>query len=104
MRIAGQLGTTPAAVALAWVQAKPGVDSTIIGDRTMEQLDENLAGLTVALDDLQVEALDRVSTPTLSFPMPFLQMATTVMHAGSTVDGEPSEVWLMAPQNDDERH
>ena len=104
VRIAGELGTTPAAVALAWVQAKPGVDSTIIGARTMEQLDENLAGLTVALDDLQVEALDRVSTPTLSFPMPFLQMATTVMHAGSTVDGEPSEVWLMAPQNYDERH
>ena len=70
----------------------------------MEQLEQNLAGLAVALDDSQVEALDRVSTPTLGFPMPFLQMATTIMHAGSTVDGEPSEVWPMAPRNDDERH
>ena len=104
VRIAGELDTTPAAVALAWVQAKPGVDATIIGARTMEQLEQNLAGLAVALDDSQVEALDRVSTPTLGFPMPFLQMATTIMHAGSTVDGEPSEVWPMAPRNDDERH
>ena len=104
VRIAGELDTTAAAVALAWVQAKPGVDATIIGARTMEQLEQNLAGLAVALDDLQVEALDRVSTPTLGFPMPFLQAATTIMHAGSTVDGESSEVWPMAPRNDDERH
>ena len=104
VRVAGELDTTPAAVALAWVQAKPGVDATIIGARTMEQLEQNLAGLAVALDHSQVESLDRVSTPTLGFPMPFLQMATTIMHAGSTVDGERSEVWPMAPQNDDERH
>ena len=104
VRVAGELDTTPAAVALAWVQAKPGVDATIIGARTMEQLEQNLAGLAVALDHSQVESLDRVSTPTLGFPMPFLQMATTIMHGGSTVDGESSEVWPMAPQSDDERH
>ena len=104
VRIAGEVDTTPAAVALAWVQTKPEVDSTIIGARTMEQLEQNLAGLAVTLDDRQVEALDQVSTPTLSFPLPFLQMATTIMHAGSTVDGEPSEVWPMAPQSDDERY
>ena len=104
VRIAGEVDTTPAAVALAWVQTKPEVDSTIIGARTMEQLEQDLAGLAVTLDDRQVEALDQVSTPTLSFPLPFLQMATTIMHAGSTVDGEPSEVWPMAPQSDDERY
>ena len=104
VRIAGELDTTPAAVALAWVQAKPGVDATIIGARTMEQLEQNLAGLAVALADAEVEALDRVSTPILGFPLPFLQMATTIMHAGSMVDGERSEVWPMAPRSDDERH
>jgi aryl-alcohol dehydrogenase-like predicted oxidoreductase len=104
VRIAGEVDTTPAAVALAWVQTTPEADSTIIGARTMEQLEQNLAGLAVTLDDRQVEALDQVSTPTLSFPLPFLQMATTIMHAGSTVDGEPSEVWPMAPQSDDERY
>jgi aryl-alcohol dehydrogenase-like predicted oxidoreductase len=104
VRVAGELETTPAAVALAWVQAKPGVGSTIIGARTMEQLEQNLSGLAVTLDDAQIESLDRVSTPALSFPLPFLQMATTIMHSGSTVDGEPSAAWPMAPQSDDERH
>ena len=104
VRIAEVLETTPAAVTLAWVQAKPGVDSTIIGARTMEQLEANLAGLDVTLDDAQVRALDDVSTPTLGFPMPFLAMANTIMHAGSTVDGEPSEAWPMAPTNDGERY
>lgn len=104
VRIAGELDTTPAAVALAWVQTRPGVDATIIGARTMEQLEQNLAGLEAALDDEQIGALDRVSTPTLGFPMPFLQMARTIMHAGSTVDGESSENWPMAPQSDAERH
>jgi len=104
VRIAGDLETTPAAVALAWVQGKPGVDSTIIGARTMEQLEANLAGVTVQLDETQVAALDKVSTPTHSFPIPFLEMAPTVMHAGATVDGEPSEPWPMAPSSDEERY
>jgi aryl-alcohol dehydrogenase-like predicted oxidoreductase len=104
VRIAGELDTTPAAVALAWVQAKPGVDSTIIGARTMTQLEQNVAALTVTLDDTQIAALDRVSTPTLGFPMSFLQMAPTIMHAGATVNGVPSEIWPMSPQSDGERY
>jgi aryl-alcohol dehydrogenase-like predicted oxidoreductase len=102
-RIARELDTTPAAVALAWVQAKPGVDSTIIGVRTMAQLEQNVAALDVILNKIQVEALDRVSTPTLSFPMSFLQMAPTIMHAGATVNGVPSQIWPMAPRSDEER-
>ncbi len=104
VRIAAERDTSAAAVALAWVQGKPGVDSTIIGARTLEQLEQNLAGLAVTLDEAHIDALDRVSTPTLSFPIPFLQMATTFMHGGATVDGETSEVWPMAPQNDTERY
>lgn len=104
VRIAGELETNPAAVALAWVQARPGVDATIIGARTMAQLESNLAGLVVALDVGQVVALDAASTPTFSFPLPFLDAAPTIMHAGAHVDGVPSEVWPMAPMSDDERH
>ena len=104
IRIAGEHDTTPAAVALAWVQAQPGVTSTIIGARTMPQLESNLAGIAVTLDSTQLESLDRVSVPTLNFPLPFLQAATTIMHSGATVDGAPSEVWPMSPATDDERH
>ena len=103
-RIAADLNTTPAAVALAWVQGRPGVDSTIIGARTLDQLEANLAGLMVQLDEAQVGVLDEVSTPTHSFPTPFLEMAPTVMHAGATVNGVPSEPWPMAPASDEERY
>ena len=60
VRIAVECETTPAAIALAWVQGKPGVDSTIIGARTMEQLEANLIGLDVTLTDAQIVALDAV--------------------------------------------
>ena len=104
VRIAQERSTTPAAVALAWVQGRPGVDSTIIGARTMAQLDDNLLGLDVALTEADVAVLERVSKPTLAFPVPFLEAAPTIMHSGATVDGVASEPWPMAPQNDEERY
>jgi len=104
VRIAGEHDTSPAAIALAWVQSRPGVDSTIIGARTMAQLESNLSGLDVTLDAAQTEALDTVSTPTHSFPIPFLQAGATIMHAGATVNGVPSETWPMAPTSDAERY
>ncbi len=103
-RVAKALDTTPAAVALAWVQAKLGVVSTIIGARTMEQLEQNLAGLEIELTAEQMDSLDKVSEPTLAFPAPFLKAASTIMHAGVTVDGETSDVWPMAPASDSERY
>ena len=104
LRLGTALDTSAAAVALAWVQAKTGVTSTIIGARTLDQLEQNLAGLDLQLDPEHITALEKVSEPTLSFPMGFLQSAATIMHAGATVDGEPSEVWPMAPPTDDERY
>jgi len=104
VRISGELKTSPAAVALAWVQAKPGVDSTIIGARTLEQLEANLGSLDVALSAAQMNVLDAASTPTLGFPVRFLEVANSVMHAGATVDGEPSEVWPMLPKTGDEHY
>ena len=47
--VAAELEVSPAAVAIAWVQARPGVTSTIIGARTMDQLEQNLRSLDVAL-------------------------------------------------------
>ncbi len=103
-RVSEQVGAPPAAIALAWVQSRPGVASTIIGARTMDQLEQNLAGLDVSLSDAQVAALDTVSEPTLNFPAGFLEMANSVMHSGATVNGEASESWPMAPGPDEERH
>jgi aryl-alcohol dehydrogenase-like predicted oxidoreductase len=52
-----------AQVALAWVTQRPGVTSTILGTRTVEQLDDNLAAAELVLNDDQLERLDEVSDP-----------------------------------------
>ena len=106
LRIGRELGANPAAVALAWVQSRPGVASTIIGARTLDQLEQNLLAADLTLTSEQIAALDRVSEPTLNCPTPALKtMASAVMHAGATVNGEPSELlplwredtWATAP-------
>ena len=104
IRLGRELNTTPAAVALSWVQSKAGVASTIIGARRLDQLDQNLAALDVQLEADHVAALDRLSEPTLGFPSRFLSLAQNFMHAGATVNGQASQRWPMAPQNDGERY
>src|SRR5712691_811003 len=76
IRIAKAHNTTPAAIALAWVQSRPSVASTIIGARRRDQLEQNLAALDVTLASAHVERLDALSKPALGFPMQFLNVAT----------------------------
>ena len=104
VRIAKELNTNPSAVALAWVQTRPGVTSTIIGARRIDQLEQNLAALDITLDPSHIEALNKVSAPVLNFPASFLQFAPSIMHAGVTVNGEPSQLPPMLPKNDSERY
>jgi aryl-alcohol dehydrogenase-like predicted oxidoreductase len=104
VKIAKELGSTPARVALAWVQGRPGVTSTIIGARTMKQLDDNLAALDLALRPEQVARLDELSKPTLNFPAPFLDRAGFFMHPGLTVNGDTAPPSPMAPKDDSERY
>jgi aryl-alcohol dehydrogenase-like predicted oxidoreductase len=61
--VAEQSGTTSAAVALAWVDAQPGVTSTILGARTVEQLQQNLVAADLELDAAALARLTEVSTP-----------------------------------------
>ncbi|WP_437653049.1 aldo/keto reductase [Sorangium sp. So ce1182] len=104
IKISRELGSTPARVALAWVQSRPGVTSTIIGARTMAQLDDNLAALDLSLSPKHVEVLDALSQPKLSFPVDFLRGAATFSHAGATVNGEPSTPTDMVPKDDSQRY
>ena len=61
-------GVSVARVALAWLLAKPHVMSVIIGAKTVEQLDDNLAAvdLTLTLEDM--ERLDAVSALPSEYP------------------------------------
>lgn len=104
IEVAKQAGTTPARVALAWVQSRTGVASTIIGARTLAQLEDNLAALDVKLTPAQLKALDDVSQPTLNFPHDFVRNAGSFSHGGATINGVTAPVSPLAPTRDSERY
>jgi aryl-alcohol dehydrogenase-like predicted oxidoreductase len=92
--VADELGTTSAAVALAWLRARRGTVVPIVGARRVAHLEDNLAGLDVALTVEQVRLLDEVSGPTLDYPAPMHGAQRAMLQfAGTTVDGEPSTVY-----------
>lgn len=103
-RIAGELSTSVASVALAWVQSRPGVTSTIIGARRIDQLEQNLSALDVALRDADIAALNKLSEPTLNFPAPFFRMIPMFAHGGTTINGLSSAPWPLMPKTDAERY
>ena len=61
--VAERRGVPMAEVALAWVTARPGVTSTILGARTVEQLRGNLQAADLVLDEAETAELDRASAP-----------------------------------------
>ena len=71
-KVAANHGTTPAAVALAWLRAKPEVSSIIVGARDLRQLQDNLASLRVTLSEAEVTALDAASKPDWGYPYTFI--------------------------------
>ena len=102
-RVAEALGCTVAQAALAWVRQRDGVDSTIIGARTLDHLEVNLASLSVTLGEEHMSRLDEVSAPKLNFPHEFLEFVQTGIQNGTTVNGVPAEKWNGGPQTDAER-
>lgn len=101
---AKEQGCTPAQAALAWLSRRPGVTSTIIGAKTLTQLEENLKGLEVTLSPASIARLDEVTKPTLPFPHDFLQMIPTVIHGGQTINSVCAPPWGNAPKGDNDRH
>jgi aryl-alcohol dehydrogenase-like predicted oxidoreductase len=55
--VAAEVGATPAQTALAWLMHRDGVTAPIVGARTVDQLEENLAAATVSLSQDQVDRL-----------------------------------------------
>jgi aryl-alcohol dehydrogenase-like predicted oxidoreductase len=68
--IAAEIGASAAAVALAWVRGRPGITSTLIGARRMDQLEANLTALDLTLSPELEARLTEVSAPKLNFPVP----------------------------------
>ncbi len=62
-KVADTAGLPLAKVALAWVIAQPGVTSTIIGAKSVEQLQDNLAALDLVLAPEQMQQLNEGTAP-----------------------------------------
>jgi len=63
VRIAGEIGATPAQVALSWIADRPGVIAPIVGARTVEHLRSNLGAAELMLDEKATAVLEKVSAP-----------------------------------------
>ncbi|HET9971112.1 MAG TPA: aldo/keto reductase [Streptosporangiaceae bacterium] len=61
--LAGKAGLPMTHLAMAFAIAHPGVTSALIGPRTMEQLDDLLAGLDVTLTDDILDQIDQIVPP-----------------------------------------
>ena len=84
--------TSVASVALAWVHAKPGVTSIIIGARRMSQFEDNIRALDVTLTAEELARLDAITAPTLGFPQSMLPMAAAILNGGTTINGVSAPV------------
>jgi aryl-alcohol dehydrogenase-like predicted oxidoreductase len=62
-KIAEARGVSMAQVALAWTADRPAVTSVILGARTVEQLDDNLAAAGLHLSEEETQLLDEASEP-----------------------------------------
>ena len=61
--VASEVDRPMAQVALAWVMARPGVTSTLIGARELPQLRDNIAASGLSLSEQQITRLDAASAP-----------------------------------------
>ncbi len=60
--------TSVAAVALAWILAKPFVTSVIIGAKRVDQIQQNLSAVNLTLSDEEMKKLDKVSALPPEYP------------------------------------
>jgi Predicted oxidoreductases (related to aryl-alcohol dehydrogenases) len=74
--VADETGHSAAQIALAWTLLNAGVGATLLGARTLKQLEGNLGALDVSFDDQQLARLEKVSAITLGFPHDLLRMPT----------------------------
>lgn len=68
VKIADGHRASPAQVALAYLHAKTGVTTLVIGARREEQLIDNLGAADLKLTSDEVDALDVVSAPDIIYP------------------------------------
>jgi aryl-alcohol dehydrogenase-like predicted oxidoreductase len=90
--LADEVGATPGQVATRWVSAKGVIP--IIGNRTRDQLDANLAVVSVTLTADQIRRLDDVSAVPLGSPHELTASVAVrrQQHGGKVVSIDPPRV------------
>ncbi len=63
-----ELGCDPAALAIAWVKSRPEVCSTLVGARSLEQFEKNIAAEELEVPKEILTRLDEVSTLPPRYP------------------------------------
>jgi aryl-alcohol dehydrogenase-like predicted oxidoreductase len=71
--IAHERGSTVPQVALAWLRAQPMVSSVLVGARTMEQFEDNMASADLDLTKEELSALNAASTLPEMYPYRMMQ-------------------------------
>jgi aryl-alcohol dehydrogenase-like predicted oxidoreductase len=100
--VASARGCTVAQVALRWCMQREGVASTIIGARTLAQLDDNLGACSIDLSAEEMRRLDEASAVPRAFPWDFLDFVRTGIHNGTRINGVKTDEWPLSPANESE--
>jgi aryl-alcohol dehydrogenase-like predicted oxidoreductase len=104
IKISKEIDSTPARVALAWVQNRPSIASTIIGARTMQQLEDNLAALDLKMKPEHFARLTELTEPQLNFPFQFVKNSLGFSSSGTIINGMTAPVNPMSPTSEKDRY
>jgi aryl-alcohol dehydrogenase-like predicted oxidoreductase len=63
VEVARERGVAPAQIALAWLLHKPGVTAPIVGATKLEQLDQSVEALSIALSEEEIRRLEEPYVP-----------------------------------------
>jgi aryl-alcohol dehydrogenase-like predicted oxidoreductase len=83
-KVAGEIGRSPAQVAINWIRQQPGNIIPILGCRTLVQIQDNLRCLDFQLNDSQMDELSKLADFKMGFPLSFLKSE----HVGNLIFGE----------------
>jgi aryl-alcohol dehydrogenase-like predicted oxidoreductase len=90
-RVAREHGLSMAQTAIQWAARRPAIGSVILGARTLEQFDDNLAALDKPLPDEALRELDEASALPQQFPYSFFDQAQQErIHGGVAVGDKPA--------------
>jgi len=84
VKIAKEIGCSPAQVAINWVRQQPGNIIPILGCRTLAQAQDNLGCLNHKLNVSQMDELNKLADFKMGFPLSFLKSD----HVGNMLFGE----------------